>query len=201
MDVELSIYRQENVSLETVPAIPFAEDTVALFYTPNTCQFGRWKEGNIFDAEDKAIALEQVFEIRLFAKTAELRWLRDPSTDGLGNAVYLFDEHSEALFNGEGWEKETLNNLTGQENHYLLWGKYWPSENENLANGWGCLAASRIGELFVPVPDLNQKEQRVRLKTREYFGLPRNANGSLTLAGQHGNQVVVEERWLGLELL
>ena len=201
MAVKLSTYCKSDLALEKVLELQLTEETIGLFYTPNQCLFGRWKAGKICDAQDKEIALAQIFEARLFDSTAELRWLRNPSTDGLGNAVYLFDNHSNLSFNEDGWENETLDELTSQENHYLLWGKYWPSKAENLAPGWACLAASRIGELFVPVPNLNQKEQRVCLKTQEYLGLPRNAKGSLTLAGKNGNQVVVEERWLGLAIL
>jgi CRISPR-associated protein (TIGR03984 family) len=198
-DVELSTYCKNGLSLEKVLELPLTEETIGLFYTPNQCFFGRRKAGKICDAQDKEIALAQIFEARLFDSTVELRWLRDPGTDGLGQAVYLFDDHFKPSFE-EGWEKKILDKLKSQENHYLLWGKHWDSKAANLANGWACLAASRIGELFVPVPDLKEKEQRVRLKTREYFGLPCNADGSLTLAGQHGNQVVVEERWLNLEI-
>jgi len=196
MAVDLSTYRKENISLESVIQLPLAEETVGLFYTPNQCQFGRWKGGEITDAQDKIIALKDIFEARLFHETAEMRWLREPNTDELGTAVYLFD--TQPSFKGEGWQKEILSELTKGENQYLLWGEYWNTQQE-LAAGWSCLATARIGELFIPEPNLQKRNQRVVLKTLEYFGLPYDAEGNLTLHGEQGNQVVVEERWLNLE--
>jgi CRISPR-associated protein (TIGR03984 family) len=191
--MELFSYQKEGLSLQEAIQQPLAEGTLGLFYTPAQCQLGRWDNGEIRDARDKVLAIEQVFEARLFHPSLELRWLRDPSTDGLGNAVYLCENQRD-----NGWQQQqTLCDLSVQNNQYLLWGEYW--KLDNLAKGWSCLAAARIGKLLVPVANL-QKNQRVVLKTREYFGLPRDADGKLTLAGEHGNNVVVEERWLSLGL-
>lgn len=190
---ELFSYNQERLSLQQAIQLPLEKGTYGLFYTPTQCQFGYYNGEKISDAYDKSLDLSQVFEARIFNSNAELRWLREPSTDGLGNAVYLSDKKAKL----KDWKQQpTLSDLTIHNNHYLLWGEYW--QTENLANTWSCLATARIGKLLVPVANL-QKNQRIILKTQEYFGLPRDADGKLSLAGEHGNKVVVEERWLSLE--
>lgn len=197
---ELYSYQKDQLPLQELIQLPLASGTLGLFYTPARCQLGRWEDGKLSE-RGKALALDQVFEARLFHPSAEWRWLRDPSTDNLGDAVCLFDSESDAPINLKkaGWQLQpSLNDLSVQENHYLLWGEYW--KVDNLVEGWSCLADARVGELFVPLPNL-QPNQRVRLKTLEYFGLPRDADGKLTLHGQHGNYVVVEERWLCLEVI
>jgi len=195
---ELYTYHKDKLSLTEVVQLPLAEGTLGLFYTPKQCQFGRWDNGKISDAEGNPLVLEQVFEARLFHPTAELRWLREPSTDGLGSAVYLFDNKPKTQTTFNGWQTQTLNDLTLQTNQYLLWGENW--EMADSTAGWSALAGVRIGQMWVPLQNL-EKNQRVCLKTLEYVGLPCHADGKLTLAGEYGNQVVVEERWLSLEPL
>ena len=190
---ELFNYQQKGLSLQQAIQLPLTEETYGLFYTPKQCLFGRLDGDTIRDSQDKEVNLKQIYEARIFNPSVELRWLKSLSTDGLGSAVYLFEKPAETKKN---WEQlPTLNDLSNHENHYLLWGEHW--QTENLAENWSCLATSRIGKLLVPIANL--EKQRVVLKTREYFGLPRNADGKLTLAGEHGNKVVVEERWLSLE--
>lgn len=202
--IELLIYQKSASTLQEVMQLPLEIGTIGLFYTPQQCQFVRYDNGEIRDANGNLFKLEQVFEARLFHSNAELRWLRDPNTNGLGRAVYLFENTKNMFsFDEPDWQLHTLSNLTVHKNHYLLWGKQWQyndknSQNQRLDQGWSLLANAQIGKLPVPVPNL-QKNQRIRLKTREYFGLPHDANGKPTLAAQHGNQVVVEERWLSLE--
>ncbi len=186
---KLFSYQQEQISLEEATQLSFSINDYGLFYTPTQCLFGRWDGDKIRDATDKPLDLEQVFEARLFNSNVELRWLKGFTPDNLGNAVYLFEQPTA---NNKNWiQQPTLSNLKTHENQYLLWGEYWQADN--LAENWSCLATSRIGKLLVPVANL-QKNQRVILKTREYFGLPDN------VAGEHGNKVVIEERWLSLDL-
>ncbi len=204
---ELVYYQHAGITLQNVIELSLAKGSIGLFYTPTQCQFGRWEESaQISDAHGKPFALEQVFEARLFHEQAELRWLREPNTDGLGRAVYLFDEANKAP-DWQGWQRaEPLNELSINANQYLLWGEQWQASDQANEiddfdqNNWSMLATARIGKWFVPVPGL-KKNQRVRLKTQEYFGLPRDPDGKLTLAGQHGNQVVIEERWLSLKAI
>ncbi len=194
--VKLSTYHKDDLALEEIIQLPLSKGTIGLFYSPSRCQFGRWDSGQISDASGKPFALEEVFEARLFHPMAEVRWLRNPSTANLGRSVYLFESSSQ--FKGKGWQKKApLSNLTVKENEYLLWGLSW--KVNDLDKNWSCLAAARIGRLPVPLPNLQEK-QRVRLKTVEYIGLPRDAEGQITRIGQYGNQVIVEERWLSLEV-
>jgi CRISPR-associated protein (TIGR03984 family) len=184
---ELFSYQQPEISLAEAMQLPLPT-SYGLFYTPTQCLFGLWDGKKISDAQDKPIDLEQVFEAHLFNSNLELRWLKGFNPDNLGNAVYLFENTQKNKLN---WEQlPTLNDLSIHENQYLLWGEYWQADD--LAANWSCIATSRIGKLLVPIANL-QKNQRVVLKTREYFGLPDN------VAGEHGNKVVLEERWLGLE--
>lgn len=195
---ELYTYHKDSLPLQEVIQLPLAAGTLGLFYAPKQCQFGRWENGTVSDAQGHPFALEQVFEARLFHPTAEVRWLRDPYSNGLGRAVYLMDkEHqNQTAFTGKGWQTQTLGGLVPQDNQYMLWGEHW--ETDDSTAGWSALATTRIGKLPVPLPNLT-KNQRVCLKTVEYVGFSCHADGRLTLAGEYGNQVVVEERWLTLE--
>ena len=154
---ELYTYHKDQLSLSEVIQLPLAKGTLGLFYAPKQCQFGRWDNGKISDAQGQPFALGQVFEARLFHPTAEVRWLREPYSDALGRAVYLMDnEHkSQTAFKGKGWQTQTLNNLSLQNNQYMLWGDYW--ETDDSTEGWSALATTRIGKLSVPLPTLAKK--------------------------------------------
>jgi CRISPR-associated protein (TIGR03984 family) len=173
---------------------PLLANAVGLFHAPRKCCFGLLRGGDFRDESDKPLDMTTVFEARVFAPEGELRWLNDPERFGIGKAVYI----SETDGGPKNWLPAEPMTVDAFENAYLLWGEHWKPARE-FKNGWSCLAAGRIGELPAPFPGANSRapalraKERVRLRTREYFG-PASAE-----AGAHGNIVVVDERLLCLE--
>lgn len=161
---------------------------IGLFYSPQACRFGLYREGVFKDEHDESLDFGLVFEARVFTEQGELRWWNDPEKGfGQGKAVYL----SENARGPDGWAFHSIPELTPAANHYLLWGEFWQSR-QLLADGWSALAAGRIGTLRVPFAGL-RKNQRLQLLTIEYLGLDHGTAGQ-----DHGNIVVIEERLANL---
>jgi CRISPR-associated protein (TIGR03984 family) len=161
---------------------------IGLFYSPQACRFGLYREGDFKDEHDEPLDLGLVFETRIFTEQSELRWWNDPERGfGQGKAAYL----SESTQGPDGWASHPIAELLPEANHYLLWGEFWQPQL-SLADGWSALAAGRIGTLRVPFAGL-RNNQRLQLLTIEYFGLDHS-----TASQDHGNVVVIEERLVKL---
>jgi CRISPR-associated protein (TIGR03984 family) len=160
------------------------KDAIALLYSPNACQFLRLISGTLQDSYGKSVNhLSDVFEARIFTEHCELRWLNRDR--GKGDAVLL----TEVKQSISGFQvcQQPIEGILDQQ--YLLWGKPVLNPN-NIQDGWQRLAEVRIGKLNIPISErLNDKEQRVYLKTREYIN-----------ALEYGNCAVIEERLLKLEV-
>jgi len=177
---------EQQVSLEDAIAHcgDVLKDAIALLYSPNACQFLRLSDGRFQDSEGKPVnSLTDVFEARIFTEPCELRWLnRD---DGKGDVVLLTE--AKQSVNGFQVCQQPIAEILDQ--HYLLWGEPVLG-SKNIQDGWQRLAEARIGKLNIPISEkLNNKNQRVYLKTREYIS-----------ALEYGNCAVIEERLLKLEV-
>jgi len=168
-------------------SVVFLENAVALLYAPKSCQFARFQDGILLNAEEQSIDLDPVFEARIFNSKAELRWLNE--TGGFGRAVLISEDKTLPEFKQSVWEQpeSSLSAICTIPQCYLLWGK-----GDDLAiesEKWGILSEARIGQLKVPVGQL-KAEQTVCLQAIEY----------LAEVDEYGNVAVVEERLLGLEV-
>jgi CRISPR-associated protein (TIGR03984 family) len=162
------------------------EGAIALLYSPDSCKFLRLLNSEFEYASTKEREqhrLSSVFEARIFTPECELRWLN--RENGKGDAV-LLTESPQPISEFEE-DKEEIEDTLPQ--HYLLWGEP-VLEPKNIQDGWQRLAEARIGKLNIPISEkLNNKNQRVYLKTREYIS-----------ALEYGNCAVIEERLLKLEV-
>ena len=142
--------------------------------TPRRLLFGTWDGAVYLDANDTETDLTQVYEARLFSEAGELRWLRDPESDGLGRAAWLSetDDCPE--------EFSALDALTelGIIDQFQLGSSVVPNR---------VLTQSRAHLPGVP------SGQRGVYRIREYIGA---APGE---AGTQGNRIIVEQRSLGIE--
>src|SRR5207244_958405 len=78
MTSQLNIYRQPGIGMTTAletfaEALP-GESIVALLYAPSRCAFA-----TVGAKGELSPALANVYELRAFCPTAELRWWNDPS--------------------------------------------------------------------------------------------------------------------------
>ena len=146
-----------------------------LAYTPDFCGFVDWREDKgggdgKFLSLDGGKTIENLFELRCFCPTFELRWVREDSGNR-GRAVRL----SESPL--QGAEKKDISALGGR---YLLWGR--GVERQGAVR----LCDHRIGEL--PVPAAMQTGERVLLNVVEYF-----------VPDEYGNLTFLAERLTGLQ--
>jgi CRISPR-associated protein (TIGR03984 family) len=164
------------------------EATFALLYAPTRAHLCLVSEmGDLMSSSGSPIDPDDVFEARCFSLNGELRWLHEQ--DGRGPAVYVseadLDEAGRQVFETrlDPLECEVL------EQTYVLFGKGAP--DESLAPGWSRAAEARVGAIDVPLAGVAEGEH-VGLRFREYIG-PQPED-------EHGNWVVLEERFLGLEI-
>ncbi len=227
--LKLSIYSCESISRDQVIELAKSlTDPIGLAYSPKECVLLKlvadkwmfWNEEKVPEQSGpKKYVFDRTFELRLFSKQGEFRWLNDtdPKVTG-GTATFITDSEQtlpESLNLAE-WNDVSdsedaayYENVEALSNQYLLWGEAHPEKDEKdnqiMSNtGWSCLATGRIGKLFVPkegtIP-LGEDEEasptskhRVILKTREYIGLEPG------LPGEHGNTTILAERLLELEV-
>ncbi len=152
---------------------------IGLLYAPDQCVFTRiGSAGELEDSNDLPIDLKNVFEVKIFTETHELRWLNEKA--GSGRAVLLSEQElTEPL-------TDPLNPLKAIETlsqTYLLWGK----GIEAGSSSWGQIASARVGSLDVPIGGI-QQDSYVYLHSREY----------LKEIDDYGNVAVVEERLIKL---
>jgi CRISPR-associated protein (TIGR03984 family) len=153
----------------------FNKGAIGLFYSPQSCQFGRVFGSNVTDEKNNSLVFGAIFEARIFNADGELRWLKQP--DGLGQAVLLTRDE---LPSGSKKVEGIIEVIKSQ---YLLWGEGIKRKTEN----WSFLSSARIGTLAVPIANI-KPNKRVSLNYIEY----------LKIADDHGNVVVAEERLIGL---
>jgi CRISPR-associated protein (TIGR03984 family) len=188
MSTKLNLYGQSesDISLEATLKKDFRNlltGAIGLFYSPQACQFGRICEDGIVEVlkGDKPdhLDLSNVFEARIFNRTAELRWLNVLGEGG--KAVLLSeDENLPPILKKP---MEPINYREKLEQTYLLWGE--PIDRKPPAN-WEFLATARIGTLAIPQPE-REKGDYVVLNSREYLS-----------AGDCGNVSIVQERLVNL---
>jgi hypothetical protein len=100
----------------------FEPRLAGLLYTPHWCGLVRWADGRA-EMPNESVDLDQVYEARFFNNTLELRWLRDPESNGVGQAACL----SEESITPNGWTRGSRDDLKPLPGQYLL-------------SGWGCEA-------------------------------------------------------------
>ncbi|MEZ5940640.1 MAG: CRISPR-associated protein Csx19 [Planctomycetaceae bacterium] len=208
----LLIYEHQSISRgEVLELGARLREPVALTYSPRECRFARWT-GNHWAtwSENKEAEIKYdfpgVYELRLFSKEGEFRWLNNPATRGNRGAASLVTDSqadsSIAPAEGAGWECATNEPCTDRlENQYLLWGEGF-ADGISPEHHWSCLATGRIGKLYVPITgvscmgddSMSNGQGRVILKSYEYIGIEDG------LAGDHGNCAIVAERLSHLEL-
>jgi CRISPR-associated protein (TIGR03984 family) len=168
-------------------------DAVALVYAPQFCAFARLTSRRRLQGPPDAKfrgpdgpdrfhdrVLAEAYEVRLFCKDWELRWLRDGAS---GRAALLAGESGLApdVFGDSVLEPEEPDRELPAKNAdarngalnncYLLWGERGePSEDEKrlIEGDWTKLTSARIGALWVPFR-IEPPARRIQLTTREYW--------------------------------
>lgn len=157
---------------------------IALIYAPTCCHFAKVKsDGTLNDVNEQPLNTEDIFEARVFHKNAELRWLNN--LNGKGRAVLISELNISISQYLQSYipELAALDTITQK---YILWGE---GVKTSSPPGWGKLAKSRIGSIYVPITGLTANK-RVYLTAVEY----------LKADEEYGNVSVVEERLIGLEV-
>ena len=139
-------------ALDKALACAAGKPLFTLAYTPTFCGF---LKSNRLNADGKLDTLKKgsiipadIFELRCFCESFELRWVREGET---GRAVTLREEET------DGQSEPKFFKRSGQ---YILWGK---------GDEQGRLFEHRVGELPVP-PDVSISEgKRACLTFVEYF--------------------------------
>lgn len=178
---------RNGVTLEEALAALAGRGMTGLIYTPDWGGLVRFTGTNLQTGVEQ-VGILQVFEARLFDDALEVRWLRDPYSDGTGRAV-CFSEQT--LFLEDWTALPQLTELCVVEGRYVLVGQGCGSDE--LEEGWSRLSSASIGCITAPIGGV-PKGDRVALDYREYLG---RADGE---AGRDGNWVVREERLLNLTL-
>jgi CRISPR-associated protein (TIGR03984 family) len=157
------------------------DTAVGLFYSPTKCHFGQVRGHTVTSEKDEVDDLIGVFEARIFNNNAELRWLQQSA--GLGKAVLIFESNdvTQAYIQKVSAPLQAIHSISQQ---YILWGQ---GNAQPAFNGWSYLSEARIGQIAVPISNIETKE-RVALQVKEY----------LQECDDQGNIAVVEERLISL---
>lgn len=210
---KLESYSQRNITLFKAleECANLLKNGIALLYSPQKCQFTRFKSGKLYELykkddnnyQERAINLKEymnnyIFEARIFNENYELRWLNEKN--GIGRSAVIFDNNNgcSQLSAAINWKSyKSLEYIKAQTQNYLIWGKKTlnlPNQSTNLDN-WQILSSARIGSINVPlINEIKQKltkDKRVYLKTCEY----------LQKIDDYGNVTVIEERLIKLEVM
>lgn len=158
---------------------------VALLYTPAQCLFARLQAADVLtDSMAHPVALDAVYEARVFHADAELRWLNDPGPTHHHRTVILSVQEQDLGLTASPVQQPIVSTLPQT---YLLWGEGVGTVH-GLAPGWSRLATARIGKLDVPLPHVH-RNQYVVLHALEYLA-----------EFDDGNVAVLEERLIKLEV-
>lgn len=158
-------------------------EAVAIIYSPTSCQLTKLNQnGDLINAKNEIISLDNVFELRAFNQNIELRWLNE--LNGKGKAVLISEQNISGYLYDDTSEIQELDIIPQQ---YILWGEGVKTVS---TSGWGKLATARIGSIDVPIKGLIGGGKRVYLNAIEY----------LQADEEYGNVSVIEERLTGLEV-
>lgn len=173
-EVTLHVTKKTQTDLED--AIKnFPSDSFAILYSPNKCFLALFKNGQFY-GENGAIDISNVFEARLFNKTAELRWLKDGD---MGTALILSeDEQIKFDENVSSGKYQTI------DQNYLVWGQ----SVGIFKNGWTEFGTARIESFYVPLPNIAAQEY-AKFTAVEY----------LKAEEKNGNVFVMDERLTGIK--
>ncbi len=153
--------------------------------SPDSCAAMRMTDSDVQQMPSDSSVQGKPFEVRLFTKDYDVRWLQ--VRPGLGRAAIVTELHvndSELATLGENWKLACHEQVEPiRDQNYLVWGKVLASVPDSA---WTTMTDARIGEIQVPVSNAN-KGQSVVLKYVEY----------LHEADEDGNVVVFEERLCG----
>jgi len=159
-------------------------EAVAIIYSPTSCQLAKLNHnGDLTNAKNEIISLDNVFELRAFNQNYELRWLNE--SNGKGKAV-LISEQKQNISDYLDADISEIKELHKNPQQYILWGEKASTES---TSGWAKLSTARIGSIDVPVRGLIA-DKRVYLNAVEY----------LQADEEYGNVSVVEERLTELEV-
>ena len=188
---------RDGISLEAVleeaAVCELFTDRAGLFYSPQACDIGYLRSDGTIEIlrqkrgqwQPQTLALESVFEARMFCKTAELSWLNIQGESG-GRVVLASEIKQPGVFE----PIPPIENCVPLPQQYLVWGKY-DEATETVPDDWSVVSTSQIGRLAVPVgwkkgATAAEGEQNfVVLKSREYV-----------VADDDGNAYVRYERLL-----
>ena len=170
------------------------EQAIALIYTPRLCTFAVLKADGLVGPPDTPLgtgaafanaSIAEAYEMRLFHRDWEARWLRHGRT---GRAALQWETGAPPLGGLGGLSSTPVLGVIDQQ--YLLWGE--PAKTTDTGNGerWAKLTSARIGTLWAPLsaPPAGGRPRAI-LRTREYLA---------TEKGWHGNVAVIEERLVDL---
>lgn len=168
---KLSTFREERDFASAVTKfIGSYGESFAVLYTPSECFLLKIGKDGVFQKHSGRILPANVYEARIFNKTAELRWFND---NGEGIAVTLSEINTNDDFGGDVLLKHPQN--------YLIWGK----KIENSQNDWTQFATARIGEFSIPCKVVNKDyAQFTAIEYLKEF--------------EDGNVAVFEERLTGI---
>lgn len=190
MSTTLFVYTRQGLSLADALSgftqVIGKDGATAILHSPRRCELATYAEGELRASDRQPVDIGTVFEARVFSKTAELRWLNDPSPEQYHRAVILTEQDPTGML--EGWELENdrPSVIATLPQTYLLWGE---GTEKPMSDGWSELATARIGALHVPVGNVG-RNQRVLLHSVEY----------IVAEPEHGNAVVYDERLVKLEV-
>lgn len=183
---EVTLYSKIHDGLSATSAIEtLAEDApenaYLLVYTATHCGFACWENGAIIPMKADS-GVKDIFEVRAFCETYEIRWTRESDKD-TGRAVLLSEKEP---VRSPATQTQSLLALAGK---YLLWGAVSKKMQENMSCGTPCSALfeHRTGEMVIPLPH-PQEGQKASLRFKEYFS-----------SDQYGNLILQGERLTGLE--
>jgi CRISPR-associated protein (TIGR03984 family) len=168
-----------------------AISTFALLTSPTCFLVGRIErvEGDPEIVTADHDNLTNVYEARVFNRTAELRWFRPPG-EAMGKSVWLFDESPDPLARpstGLTFEWEKTLGVQRLEQTYVLWGKSVNSKLAPCPVGWTTLAEYRLRQFAVPIA-IKGKARRLQIIATEYLREDR-----------YGNVIVCNERFVDLQ--
>jgi CRISPR-associated protein (TIGR03984 family) len=155
-------------------------EVFGLLYSPGECVLARLVDGKLRGPSGE-VALDAVFEARLFSERAELRWISDGG--GAGPAALLSDDLvPDDVRKALSVDASIKCDAEPISQTYLLWG--------TAAGGgradWSALYEARIGTMHVPCAVA--EGGRLCLKAVEYL-----------MEDDHGNVSVAAERLTGFE--